>query len=141
MQDVYDADMAIEPGSEASSYKRKLLTALLGRWREEGESSGSPLVCIVVPSAVDLDPGFRIRVSPARFPGYSPRALTDAMVGCAQAAGVPVLELQSAMESGEPAELFVGWDDIHWNTRGISLAAEEVARWLQKSDLLPAPRE
>lgn len=136
-RDTYDADVAIHPQDPSSVYKRRLLTAVLTRLARTCSNRGIPLAAVVVPSAVDLDPAFHIRVDPSLFPTYDPRALTAGMATALEDADVANLSLFTLFAANDPTTLFVGRTDFHWNERGIELAARETARWLADQDLLP----
>lgn len=136
-QDTYDADVAIYPDGEAARYKRRLLAAVLGRLAGLCAARGVPVAAVVVPSPADLDPDFRIVVDPRRYPTYSPRALTETCDEALRSAGLAHLDLFELFAESEPSSLFVGWDDMHWNARGIALSAERVAGWLAEQGLLP----
>ena len=136
-QDIYDADVAMRPSAISSIYKQRLLSAILVRMSKFSDDAAVPLVALIVPSAVDLDPNFRIRVDSARYPDYDPRALDAAMSASLTAAEIAHLDLQELFEANRPEDLFVGWDDIHWNEAGIELAAAGFAAWLREGDTLP----
>ena len=130
LRDYYDADLAVDPESPSAKGKRALMRAVLARWGADMKKRGVPLSIVIVPSAVDLDPTFGIRVDPEKYPAYDPRAQSQALVEEAPDTA-PVLNLFELFAAHEPRELFVGREDIHWNARGIDLAAEEIARWLR----------
>jgi lysophospholipase L1-like esterase len=130
LKDVYDADLAVHPQSAMAQYKRELLAAILTRLTQVCEAGGVPLVCVVVPSPVDLDPDFRIRVDRSLFPNYDPRGLTNACADAARSAGIEVRDLYDLFAANDPSQIFVGAEDIHWNEQGMALAAKDVARWL-----------
>lgn len=129
-KDIYDADVAIRPEALSSIHKQRLLSAVLTRMSKTADRAAVPLVALIVPSAVDLDPNFRIRVDAALYPDYDPRALDAAMSTSLEEAGIAHLDLQQLFEANRPEDLFVGWEDIHWNEAGIELAAAEFAVWL-----------
>lgn len=129
-QDAYDADVAVTPDAPSSLYKQTLLRAVLERLVQRCEARSTPVLAVVVPSAVDLDPGFFVRVDPLAHPGYRPENLGERMAASASGAGLPVLDLFHAMAEGDAGGLFVGGDDFHWNERGIELAAEAAAPWI-----------
>jgi lysophospholipase L1-like esterase len=131
LKDVYDADLAVHPDSAMAQYKRDLMAAVLSRLARVCAAGGVPLVCVVVPSPVDLDPDFRIRVDRSLFPSYEPQRLTNACAAAARAAGIEVLDLYELFATNDPGEIFVGAEDIHWNERGMALAAKDVGRWVR----------
>jgi len=139
LHDYYDADIAISPDSPSVRVKRELLTAVLVRWAETCAQRRTPLAAVIVPSAVDVDPTFHIRVDPALYPTYDPRALDRAFEEALATAGIPGRNLFELFAENDPADLFVGIDDIHWNARGIDLAARETARWVSATWTLSLP--
>jgi len=134
-QDAYDADVALLPGCASAAYKRRLMTAVLKELEELCRARGVPLVATVVPSAVDLDPGFWIRVDRERYPSYRPEALVEALEGCAREAGIPLVPLTSFDAEPDPSTLFVGREDFHWSAHGADLAARDVAAGLRARGL------
>ena len=118
--DAYEADMAVQPESEPVLAKQALMEAVLRRFREQCQARGLPLFVLIVPSAVDLLPDFGVRVDPNLYPEYAPDRLSSTL---ARLAGEPVLDLYELFRATGPETLFVGGNDIHWNERGIALAA------------------
>lgn len=131
-RDYYDADVALAPESESAQGKRALMNALLAHWAERMAAKRVPLRALIVPSAVDLDPEFHICVDPARFSDYDPRRQTTWLRAGAEAAGIPVLDLFDPYLERGPSEVFVSRYDVHWNARGIALAADLVGAWLRE---------
>ena len=131
LRDVYDADVAVHPQSAMASHKKDLLVAILKRLARACEAHAVPFVCVVVPSPVDLDPDFRIQVDRELYPDYEPRRLTDTCSEAARSAGIEVRDLYDLFARNDPGALFVGAEDIHWNERGMALAAKDVAAWLR----------
>jgi len=127
-QDVYDADVAIEPEAESSRYKISLMAAVLSRWREQCERRGLPLLAVVVPSAVDLDPEFQVRVDPLLYPAYDPRRLCETFDRLLAQASIPTVDLYDAFAASGPGGLFEGFLDFHWNVEGQALAARNAAK-------------
>lgn len=131
-RDTWDADVAIHPDWPSSQHKRALMTRVLAAMGASCQEAGVPIVAIVVPSAVDVDPGFLIRVDQKRYPQYSPTTLAEALTECAREAGLPVRNLQALLEANDPAQLFVGGDDFHWNPRAQALCAEACAALIEE---------
>ena len=132
-QDVYDADVAIRPDSSSARHKVALMRAVLARLRDECATRGVDLLVLIVPSAVDLCPGFDVRVDPGRWPNYDPRRLTDTLAGLCEELGVEAFDLFEAFSEGDPEALFVGGSDVHWNAAGQALAARLVAGRLSEN--------
>jgi hypothetical protein len=122
-RDPYDADVALAPGSPAAAYKRDLLEAVLGRWREQAETAGVPLLAIVVPPAIDACDAFDIQVDRASYPDYDPSRLSHAAAEAARRQGLAVVELYGPFRAAGADGLYQHYDDDHWNARGQDLAA------------------
>tara|TARA_R110002072_G_scaffold10569_17_gene49174 strand:+ start:821 stop:1993 length:1173 start_codon:yes stop_codon:yes gene_type:complete len=138
-RDTYDADVALEPSSESARTKQRLLAAILERMQRRAERAGVPFAIVVVPSPIDVAPGFPIQVDAPRFPDYDARALVAA---CLAAAGsVPALDLTPVFLANDPNQMFVGGDDIHWNARAQASCARACAAWLSEHSLLPVAKE
>jgi hypothetical protein len=131
-RDTWDADVAIQPDWPSSKHKRALMTRVLAAMGEQCAKAKVDLVALVVPSAVDVDPGFLIRVDAKRYPSYDSMRLSSAMTTCAEEAGLAVLNLQALLLANDPARLFVGGDDFHWNARAQALCAEACATFLEQ---------
>ena len=126
-RDVYDADVAIQPNSESARYKVSLMRALLALWRDACHLKGVPLLAIVVPSAVDLDPSFQIHVDPTLYSTYDPSRLNRTLAGLLAEAGIAHVDLFGLFRDNPTRPLFEGFIDFHWNRSGQELAAREVA--------------
>jgi hypothetical protein len=135
-QDVYEADVAVEPDSESARGKLRLMTSVLARFEQACTARGLPLFALVVPSAVDLAPDFGIRVDPVLYPRYDPRRLSDSLAACLVQAGIPYLDFFDDFKRSSPAQLFIGGLDFHWNARGIALGAELAASGILQAGLL-----
>ncbi len=134
-EDVYDADVAIRPETPAVSAKLELMAAVLRSMVELAASRGVPLHFVIVPSAVDMCPGFGIQVDPDRFSGYSPDHLSGRLVEAVELAGGRLTDL-SAQLRAEGGEVWVGGTDIHWNAAGQRVGARSVAAaLLERPDL------
>lgn len=134
-QDPYDAALAIHPDWPVCALQRELMRLVLARIA--AACGDVPLACVVVPSAVDLDPDFVVRVDAGMFPGYRAEALTDALTEDAAAAGIATLDLFEVFASNDPRSLFVGFDDFHWNAAGQALSARATAKFLKSSGVVP----
>ena len=132
-EDVYDADVALRPDAAAVATKLSLMTAILRAMVELAMARGVPLHFVVVPSAVDVCPGFGIRVDPVRFPGYSPQRLVEQLTLAVLEAGGQATDLSEALRA-EGARVWVGGTDIHWNAAGQRLGAARVT-----ADLMGRP--
>ena len=126
-RDYYDADVVLYPAWPSVRDKRRLMRAVLARFRDLCVARGIGLFVLVVPSAVDLCEEFEIRVDRGRFPQYSPAVLSASYVGIAQDLALAHHDLWDDYARAGACRLFVGHDDIHWNATGQALAAEIAA--------------
>jgi lysophospholipase L1-like esterase len=138
-RDPYDADIALWPDSPAAVYKRELLEAVLGRWRDAAAAAHVPVLAVVVPPAIDCD-AFDAKVDRAAYPLYDPARLSHAAAEAAGRQGLPVLELRDAFLAAGADGLYQRRDDDHWNARGQDLAARLVAERLVAEGWLSAAR-
>lgn len=121
--DTYDADVALQPGSETARAKRALMTAVLQDLRVELELEGVDALAVVVPSAVDAVPTYPVRPDPGTWPDYAASNLTGALSGCAQEAGWSVVDATAALET-MGSEAFEAGLDFHWSAAGQAVTAE-----------------
>lgn len=133
-EDIYDADVTIAPGSAAVASKAALLSAIVARMGAVAATADAPIRFVVVPSAVDVCPGFGLRVDPAAFPSYRPRAGVDTIAEAVASGGGAVVDLFGTFADpsadAPPERFFVGGLDPHWNARGQALGARVVGAWL-----------
>jgi hypothetical protein len=122
-RDHYDADVALVPGSPAAAYKRDLLEALLGRWRQAAEAARVPVLAIVVPPAIDVCDAFDVKVDRVAYPEYDPSRLSRTAAEAARRQGLTVVELYGPFRAAGADGLYQRHDDDHWNARGQDLAA------------------
>ncbi len=135
-KDVYDADLAVQPQSESARHKVALMRAILARWRDAAARHELPLFAVVVPSAVDVDPAFQVRVDPALYPEYEPERLTRTLASLLAESSIPALDLYELFLPADSSALFGGFLDMHWNAAGQALAARATARELAARRLL-----
>ena len=122
-RDHYDADVALAPDSPAAAYKRDLLEAVLGRWREAAAAARVPVLAVVVPPAIDVCDAFDVKVDRAAYPDYDPSRLSRAAADAARRQGLAVVELYDPFRAAGADGLYQRKDDDHWNARGQDLAA------------------
>jgi hypothetical protein len=140
-RDPYDADVALAPGSPAAAYKRDLLEAVLGRWRQAAAAAQVPLLVVVVAPAIDACDAFDVEVDRVAYPDYDPSRLSRAVTEAARRQGLAVLELLDPFRAAGADRLYQRYDDDHWNARGQDLAARlAVGRILAEGWLGPARR-
>jgi lysophospholipase L1-like esterase len=124
--DHYDADLGLEPGSEAAEYKRRILRAVMARMRDTAAAAHAPLMLVFVPHPTDACRNWSPQVDTGRFPGYRRSTLTDVLAQAAQSEGIPFVDLFAPFwERGGDAFYFPR--DGHWNIEGQDLAAQLAA--------------
>jgi lysophospholipase L1-like esterase len=138
-RDPYDADLALLPDSPAAAYKRDLLEAVLGLWRQAAAAARVPILVVVVPPAIDCD-AFDVRVDRVAYPGYDPARLSRTAAEAARRQGLGVLELREAFRANGAEGLYQHREDDHWNTRGQDLAARLVTERLVAEGWLSSSR-
>lgn len=127
LNDFYDADVSLRPGSVSAEYKLALLEALLKHAAEMTRQAGVPLAVLIIPSPIDVCNDFEIQVDPARHPGYRRENISSGMAHAAEAAGLPYLNLFPIFRARQPDTLYFRHGDDHWNAAGQQLAAREMA--------------
>jgi hypothetical protein len=110
-------------GEPGAAYKRALLEAVLGRWRQVAEAARVPVLAVVVPPAIDVCEAFDVKVDRAAYPEYDPSRLSRAAADAARRQGLAVLELYGPFRTAGADGLYQRHDDDHWNPRGQDLAA------------------
>lgn len=136
-QDYYDADVSIRPEQPSSLFKQQLMEKVLARVRDDCKQRGVAFFVLVVPSSVDLCPGFRIHVDPARYPSWSPTRMTDAYAAILARLAIPFVDLTPAFRASGAEKLYLGRGDFHWNAAGEELGAAQSAAYLREHELWP----
>jgi len=138
-RDQYDADVALVPGSPAAVYKRDLLEAVLGRWRQAAEAARVPVLAVVVSPAIDVCDAFDVKIDRVAYPDYDPSGLSRTAADAAERQGLAVVELYGPFRAAGADGLYQRHDDDHWNSRGQDLAARLAAErilaegWLSRA--------
>ncbi len=138
--DYYDADVAIRPDEPSARFKQRLMQRVLERVRNDCAARGVKLLVVVVPTSVDLCPGFGIHVDPARYPSWSPTRISDACATILAGLEIPFLDLTSAFRAAGAETLYMGRGDFHWNAAGEELGAQRSAACVRERALLTLRR-
>jgi len=128
--DSYDADVALEPGSESARYRIALMEAVIERVRDLLAEHGVSLALLIVPAPTDVCDG-HAGLDLAPFPDYTPSGSSDVLVYFARAQGVPYLDLFPVFRGPECRTHYFRHPDNHWNGSGQALAAERMADLLE----------
>ena len=127
------ADPDWEP---AWAVTRRLVTTL----RDRAAAEGAPLVMLLVPAKLQVEPAFRRQVE-GRIGGapLDPFWINTALASFAESEAIllvdPTASLVATSEGGAP--VYHGIEDHHWNARGHAVAAQLLAAALDESGLLP----
>jgi lysophospholipase L1-like esterase len=136
LEDHYDADISVDPESESSRFKIRLMERILGRTSEFLRAKQIPLVLLIIPSAIDLVEDYPLApVDVSRFPLYDRTRLTRILEVQAQKLGVPHLNLFAPFSSYGAKKLYFLKDD-HWNDPGQAYAARLLADLLSRERIL-----
>ena len=133
--DSYDADVALEPGSESARYRIALMEAVVERVRNLLAEHDVSLALLIIPAPTDVCDG-HAGMQLVRFPEYTPSGPSDVLAGFARARGIPYLDLFPVYQGPECRSHYFRHPDNHWNGSGQALAAERMADLL--ADLLQA---
>jgi hypothetical protein len=128
--DSYDADVALEPGSESARYRIGLMEAVIARVRDLLAEHGVSLALLIVPAPTDVCDG-HAGLDLAPFPDYTPSGSSDVLVYFARAQGIPYLDLFPVFRGPECRTHYFRHPDNHWNGSGQALAAERMAELLE----------
>ena len=142
LRDVYDADVALRPEWPSSQYKVRMFRALMDAMREFHELHGIPLLIVIAPGGVDLDPDSILAVDTERYPTYERDRLCRTAAEQSEAVGLPTLNLYPEFERQRHAvDLFEGPVDPHWNRNGMDLGARLTVEFLREQGIFdPIPR-
>jgi hypothetical protein len=136
--DHYDADLALEPGSDAARYKRALMEQVLARIRDKATALGVPLLLVVVPDAIDVSPRHHFAIHPESLKGHLPSRLTDMVEEIAGRLRIPCVNLFAPFRRAGAARLYFRDPETHWNAEGQDLAARVTAEAVLAGRLLRA---
>jgi hypothetical protein len=136
-EDYWDADLALEPASASATHKRRLMAALLARFKEVCTERQLPLFVVVIPSAIDAARSHPVTVDDSLYPAYEPKALTASLALALERASIAHTDLFETLsvEGGDWAFHLAG--DFHWSPAGQGAAAATVAEALARWPGLP----
>ena len=136
LADEYDADVSLQPDSPSARYRVLLMARVLERIRGLADRSGARVFVLVIPEQCDVKGGCAVSAARARYPGYRPSGLTDALESIARSEGIPHVNLFEAFRQTE-TRLYHPMDG-HWNASGQQLAARRSADMILRDGLLRA---
>lgn len=134
--DHYDADVSLLPESESAHYKVNLMAQVVRRIKEVADSQSVPLLLLLIPDAIDVEPGHHFKVKPESLEGHHPSRPTDVLQAIAASNKVSCVNLFPTFRKNRPASLYFRDPETHWNAAGQQLAAQAVVDELQSSGWL-----
>jgi len=126
--DTPDVDIQIDPAATSSRYKLDLTAAVLDSIRTILVGKSIPLTVVIIPSAIDIMPGYDGGViDPARYPAYHSAFATAALASRLRRRGIRSIDLFPAFSVYQGVPLYFRGGDNHWTDAAQSLAAKIVA--------------
>jgi hypothetical protein len=131
--DHYDADLALEPLSDAAATKRALMSAVLAAAHEFANERGARFLLLIEPSSYDLTENIVPNHTHfAEFRDYAPRNLTSTLETIAEDLSIDYINLFDAFTQAGASTLYFMGPDNHWNDAGQAVAAAIVASRLEE---------
>jgi hypothetical protein len=129
--DHYDLDLALDPESEASQVKVRLMAAVLKKASEVAASKGITFVVVIQPSQIDLTRNGSLSYADlARYPNYRPSNLSGRLEDICRRNDLACINLFPTFQKNNSASLFFKGSNNHWNDEGQALAAKVTAIFL-----------
>jgi GDSL-like Lipase/Acylhydrolase family len=137
--DYFSADVSLRPSAPSSSYKVRLMGALMQALRDKARAHQVPLVFMFIPHPIDVVAGYDSpAIDRSRYPDYRPRNLVAPLEGAATSLGVSAVSLFDVLSSPADEGLFFRGGDDHWTAKGQQRAAQAVAQRLVDERWLPS---
>jgi hypothetical protein len=129
--DHYDFDIAINPESESSRVKLKLMEAVVKELKVVALSKGVELVVVIQPSVIDLTENFKFSFKHLeKYSGYQRSNLTNGVETICLANRIHHINLFNTFLKNNPERLYFRGGDPHWNNLGQRIAARETGSYL-----------
>jgi hypothetical protein len=138
-RDPYDADIALHPDWPSARYKVSLMEKVLGKLRDTAAARATPLVVVILPSAMDVCDQYDPQVNAREFPQYVPTRLSALVEQMATRLGIINLNLWSAFRGAGACYYFRGGDG-HWNDVGQAKAAQLLSELIVRRGVLTDAR-
>ncbi len=128
---MHDADVALEPESEAALTKVQLMEGILKAAHDWAQEQGVGFLVTIQPAAKDLTMNFVFgNEDLAKYPGYDPARLTGIVAEICARNGIPYVNLFDAFAANNPEELYFRHRNPHWNAAGQALGAQVVTPYV-----------
>jgi hypothetical protein len=138
--DYYDSDIALQPDSPSARYKIALMERVLIKLRDTAARAATELLIVILPSAIDACDHYDFQVNARRYPQYDRRRLSGLVEAMALRSGIPYLNLWPVFRAGDANTYYFHGGDDHWNDAGQAKAAQLLADFIKKRQLLGYPR-
>lgn len=126
-EDHYDIDLALDPDTESSKTKLKLMEAVLKEANNFAASKGIKVLIVIEPSRVDLKNDNEFL---KRYPKYNNYNLTGEIQSMCKSSNHHCVDLFDVFMRNGAYTLFFKGDDNHWNDKGQDVAAKETALYI-----------
>ena len=134
--DHYDFDSALRPAGESAQSKKHLLAAILDRAKSLADAHGIELVVLIQPSSRDLSQNLSPNYTHLQqFPNYRKDRLTSIVEDICARKEIRYVNLYPVFSAGDPASLYFGEGNDHWNDAGQELAASRTAEYMVQNML------
>ena len=138
--DSFDLDVALFPGSEASTIKVGLMNGVLEKAKLFAEGKNVEFMVLIQPSSHDLstnsEPNYK---EFSKYPGYKRHNLTSIVDNICEKEHIHRLNLFDIFLQNNADNLFFKEKNNHWNDKGQEIAAEKTAEYISRY-LLPKSR-
>ena len=135
--DHYDIDIVLNPESESSITKQKLMDAVLSEMKRISVLHDIKFLILIQPSVRDTTTNTDLNYENLRkYPSYDRRRLTSIVDNICVFRGIDKINLFDKFISNEPEKLHYLPPDGHWNEYGQDIAAREAAIYIKKSEWL-----
>lgn len=134
--DTADSDVFLDPESEQSRYKLKLLEGVVRGMISHAKSMNVPILFVTIPGVSDVYGKFDETVLRKAYPGHRKGGISESFEEVLKGSGAANVRLVDVFASRPEGETFLPIDG-HWSPVGQRLAAAEVARWIESKSILP----
>lgn len=132
--DHYDMDIAVNPKSESSTLKIKLMKAVVKKFNDYAKENSIEFMIQVQPSSIDITKNFIINYEDIlkRFPEYKNDNLTTILHEICLKNEIKVVNLYDSFINANPSTYYFIDKDSHWNDFGQDTAAKITSTYLLK---------
>ena len=137
LADDYDVDMSVDIDADSSTYKIRLMRAVLARIAALAEAQASQVLFLNLPNIVDACEPYQIQVDTRTHPSYRRARLTTVTQQLAGSLGLHMINLYPVLATPVCAERFyTALSNGHWNAAGQRESAVVAAGYIVERGLL-----